>query len=205
MTGDRAAGHAGVANKGAASAGTAEPEMPFRVRDEETIWVARPFRVCVARVEGPDGEALTRDVVHHRGAVAAVPLHEDGTVTLVHQYRVALDRGIWEIPAGLRDVDGEPTETTARRELAEEVGLSGGQMSHLATFHNSPGFCDEEVQIFLATDLTAVPDDRQGPEEKHMVVERMPLSDALEMVDDGRITDSKTVIGLLRTRDRLAT
>lgn len=193
--------NAGAANAGGVSVDGQEPEMPFRIRDEERIWAGRVFRVGVVQVVGPDGQDHARDVVHHPGAVAVVPLHEDGTVTLVYQYRVALDRGIWEIPAGLRDVDGEPTETTARRELAEETGLAAGQVSHLVTFHNSPGFSDEAVHIFLATDLSTVPDDRQGLEEQHMVVERIPLAEALEMVAGGRITDAKTVIGLLRARD----
>lgn len=126
-----------------------------------------------------------------------VPLHSDGTVTLVHQYRVALNRGMWEIPAGLRDVDGEPPLATARRELAEEVGLAADELTPLMRFHNSPGFCDEAVEIFLATGLSAVPDDRQGPEEQHMTVERLALAEAVAMVSEGLITDAKTVIGLL--------
>lgn len=177
-----------------------DPIAPFRVRDEETMWSGRVIRVAVVQVEGPEGERHTRDVVHHPGAVAAVPLHSDGTVTLVHQYRAALDMGMWEIPAGLRDVDGEPLEETARRELAEEVGLAAGKLEHLATFHNSPGCSDEAVEIFLATDLSSVPDDRQGAEEQHMLVERLPLAEALAMVSQGRITDAKTIIGLLRAR-----
>lgn len=175
----------------------ADPIAPFRVRDEQTMWSGRLIRAAVVQVEGPDGEHHSRNIVHHPGAVAVVPLHEDGTVTMVHQYRAALDTGIWEIPAGLRDVDGEPPEETARRELAEEVGLAAGRLEHLVRFHNSPGFSDEAVEIFLATGLSAVPDDRQGAEEQHMVVTRFGLAEAREMVSQGRITDAKTIIGLL--------
>lgn len=174
-----------------------EPGTPFLVRDEETVWSGRVIRAAVVQVEGPNGESHTRDVVHHPGAVAVVPLHEDGTVTMVHQYRAALDKGVWEIPAGLRDVDGEPPEETARRELAEEVGLAAGTLEHLTRFHNSPGCSDEAVEIFLATNLSPVPDDRQGAEEQHMVVERLPATEARAMVSQGRITDAKTIIGLL--------
>jgi ADP-ribose pyrophosphatase len=97
----------------------------------------------------------------------------------------------------MRDVADEPTEETAQRELAEEVGLRAGRLEDVARFHNSVGFSDEAVVIYLATDLSEVPDDRQEAEEQHMHVERLPLETALAMVDDGRITDAKTVIALL--------
>ena len=153
--------------------------------------------VAIAEVEGPGGDRFEREIIHHPGAVAVLPLHDDGTVTLVHQYRVAVGSDVWEVPAGLRDIADEPTEETARRELAEEVGLRAGRLERLAMFHNSVGFSDEAVVIYLARDLSAVADDRQGVEEEHMRVERMPLDAALAMVDDGRITDAKTVIALL--------
>jgi 8-oxo-dGDP phosphatase len=169
----------------------------FRMAGEQTVWEGKRVRVATIELEGPDDERLEREVVHHPGAVAVVPLHDDDTVTLVRQYRVALDQVMWEIPAGLRDVDDEPTESTAHRELAEEVGLAAAELQHLATFHNSPGFSDESVVVYLGTGLSAVPDDRQGLEEQHMAVERVPFDDAVAMVHDGRITDAKTVIGLL--------
>jgi len=121
----------------------------------------------------------------------------------VCQYRAALDRMIWEVPAGLRDVTGEPTSLTAARELAEEAGLAATSYEHLLTFHNSPGFSDEALDVYLATGLSEVADDRQGPEEEHMVVQRFALSEALAMVGDGRITDAKTVIGILATARRV--
>ena len=171
--------------------------MTFRIVGERTAWRGRRIAVAVAQVEGPEGDGFEREVVHHPGAVGVVPQHDDGTVTLVRQFRAALGRDLWEVPAGLRDVTGEPPEETARRELAEEVGLRAERLEHLATFHNSPGFSDEAVVVYLATGLAEVPDDRQGVEERHMLVERVRLDDALDMIDDGRITDAKTVIGLL--------
>ena len=160
------------------------------------------IRVAVARYETPDGSVVERDVVHHPGAVAVVPLHDDGTVTLVSQFRTALDADLLELPAGVRDVAGEPEATTANRELSEEVGLHAAHLEHLITFHNSPGFCDESVGVFLGTGLSEVPHHREGPEEKAMVVHRVPLDDALAMIDDGRITDAKTVIGITLTAGR---
>lgn len=171
--------------------------MSFRIVGERAAWVGRRVSAAVVEVEGPDGARHEREIVHHPGAVAAVPWHGDGTITLVRQYRVALDADVWEIPAGLRDVVGEPPDETARRELVEEVGLRAGHLEHLVTFHNSPGFSDEAVVIYLAGDLAPVPDDRQGAEEQAMMVERVPLADARAMVADGRITDAKTVIAVL--------
>ncbi|MGH9112002.1 MAG: NUDIX domain-containing protein [Acidimicrobiales bacterium] len=171
--------------------------MTFRIVGERAAWQGRRMAVAIAEVEGPDGDRFEREIIHHPGAVGVVPLHDDGTVTLVHQYRVAIGADMWEIPAGLRDVAGEPTHETARRELAEEAGLQAGRIEHLVTFHNSAGFSDEAVVVYLATELVGVADDRQGVEEQHMLVERVSLEDALTMVDDGRLTDAKTVIALL--------
>ena len=171
--------------------------MTFHVAGERSEWTGSRISVAVLDVEGPGGEHHVREMVHHPGAVGVVPLHDDGAITLVRQYRAALDADVWEIPAGLRDVAGEPTELTASRELVEEAGLQAGHLEHLVTFHNSPGFSDEAVVVYLATDLTEVPVDRQSPEEEHMTLTRISLAEGLAMVDDGRITDAKTVIGLL--------
>ena len=174
-----------------------DERSPFCIAAEHRAWSGKRIVVAVVEVEGPGGARHEREIVHHPGAVAMAPLHDDGTITLVRQYRAALDATVWEIPAGLRDVADEPTEETAQRELAEEVGLRADRLEHLVTFHNSPGFSDEVVVVYVATGLTEVPDDRQGAEEQHMVVARVPLAEALAMVDDGRITDAKSVIALL--------
>jgi ADP-ribose diphosphatase len=171
--------------------------VTFRIVGERPAWRGRRISVAVLEVDGPDGERFEREIVHHPGAVAIVPLHEDGTVTLIHQFRAAVDDTMWEIPAGMRDVADELPEDTAQRELAEEVGLRAGRLEYVARFHNSVGFSDESVVIYLATELSAVEDDRQEAEEEHMDVERVQLATALAMVDDGRITDAKTVVALL--------
>lgn len=151
----------------------------------------------------PDGSTFERDVVRHPGAVSVVPVLDDGTVVLVRQYRAPVDAMVLEIPAGKRDVTDEPPEETARRELIEEVGLSPGRLEHLAMFHNSIGFCDEESHVFLGTELTPAPMDRQGVEEAHMEIVHVALADTPAMIADGRITDAKTVIGLSLAMARL--
>ena len=110
----------------------------------------------------PNGEAFSREVVRHPGAVSVVPLLDDGDVVLVRQYRAPLDRFLLEIPAGKRDVAGEPPEETARRELAEEVGLVAAELVPLTVFHNSVGFCDEESHVFLGTGLSRTEVDQIG-------------------------------------------
>jgi 8-oxo-dGDP phosphatase len=177
--------------------------VPFRREDdEEVLFEGERFTTSRIRMTGPDGEVHEREMVHHPGAVAVVPLHADHSVTVVTQYRAPLDAEVIELPAGLRDVEGEPEPDTAARELVEETGLEAERLEHLVTFHNSPGFSDETVTVFLATGLREVEHDRQGPEEQHMTVSRLPVSETVAMIRDGRITDAKTIIGLLLVADR---
>lgn len=154
--------------------------------------------ISVGRVHllSPEGDALDREVVHHPGAVSVVAVTDDDELVLVRQYRAAVDRELWEIPAGKRDKPGEDPADVARRELQEEAGLAASEMELLMEFHNSPGFCDEHSWVFLATSLTEVPHDRQGPEEQHLEVHVVPFDQALLLIDRGEITDAKTVIGL---------
>ena len=173
------------------------------VSDRELIALHR-IRVVKATFEGPDGSTFERDVIRDLGYVAAVPLLDDGrTVIVVRQYRGPVDQELLEIPAGLRDEPGETIEATARRELEEEIGRRAGHLELLAHVYQAAGISDEEGWIYLATDLTEVPHDRQGPEEAAMSVETLDLADVPAMIADGRLTDAKTIIALLLVRDRL--
>jgi len=157
-----------------------------------------------ATFEGPGGGRFERDVVHHPGAVVVVPMTESGRVIMVRQFRAAIGSDLLEIPAGKRDVAGEPPEVTAARELAEEVGREATSLDLLARFYNSPGFTDEFTWLYLATGLTEVPHDRQGAEEQSMSVEEIPLADIPAMIDSGLILDAKSIIGLTLTALRTA-
>ena len=176
----------------------------FRHLGDESIADLARIKVVRSTFEAPDGSRFTRDVVRNQQVVAMVPLHADGTVTLVRQYRGPIDAEILEIPAGLCDVEGEEPTATAARELVEEVGLVADHLELVARFHPAAGFCDQFVRLYLATGLTEVDDARQGPEEEHMTVERVALHDVPAMVADGRLIDSKTIIGLLAARERLS-
>jgi ADP-ribose pyrophosphatase len=168
----------------------------FRQVDEQTVYAGHVIALGVGTFEAPDGSRFERDIVHHPGAVSVVPVLGDAVV-LVRQYRAAVDGELLEIPAGKRDVPGEPPELTAHRELAEEVGYRAGALTPLAEFHNSPGFCDEHSFVFLATDLTSVPVDAQGIEEQHMTIEHVSLDAVPDLIARGELRDAKTIIGLL--------
>ena len=157
-----------------------------------------------ASFSAPDGSIFERDVVHHPGAVGVVPVVDEGSaVLLVRQYRSSVDASLLEIPAGLRDVEGEPPIETARRELMEEVGMRAGRVERVCEFLNSPGFCDEVVHVFAAYDLEPCETDRQGIEEAHMTIEKVALDDVPAMIASGAILDAKTVIGLTLVAERL--
>ncbi|MDQ3978099.1 MAG: NUDIX hydrolase [Actinomycetota bacterium] len=176
----------------------------FRKLTENVVYEGSLVTVAQATFEGPDG-TFERDVVHHPGAVDVVPvLDDDKTVILVRQYRAAVDKELLEIPAGKRDVHGEPVEETARRELEEEIGMRAGRLDLLCRFYNSPGFSDEESYIFLARDLEECESSLQGVEEQHMTVERVSLDDVPALIAAGQLTDAKSVIGLCLAREALA-
>lgn len=168
----------------------------FRHLGDEVLHRGHVITLQLSRFTAPDGTEFEREVVRHPGAVSVVPLHDDGSVVLVRQFRAPLGRSVLEIPAGKRDVAGEPPEETARRELVEEIGLEPSKLELLARFHNSVGFCDEESHVFLGTGLREAERDRQGVEESFLEEVRLPLEEAVSMISGGEITDAKTVIGL---------
>ncbi len=182
---------------------TEGPTPGFRQVGERTEYAGHIISLTIGSFVGPDGTAFERELVRHPGAVSVVPLHDDRTVVLVRQYRAAVDDELLEIPAGKRDVADEPLEVTANRELAEEVGLRAAKLQLLTTFHNSIGFSDELSHVFLGTELSQAELDLQGIEEEHMQIVRIPLTEALDLVEASRITDAKTVLGLLTTARRL--
>lgn len=181
----------------------------FRRVGESKVHQGYIWHVAVAQFEAPDGTEFTRDIVRSPGAVGVVPLiHDaDGTpsVVLVKQYRPPYEAFVIEIPAGMRDIEGEDTADVARRELIEEAGLSAGKIDLLGEILPSPGMTNSVTTIYLATECTTVPSDRQGPEEEHMEMLTIPLDEALAMIDRGEIADAKSVAGLLMTDRRLRT
>jgi ADP-ribose pyrophosphatase len=161
----------------------------------ERIMLGKLIAVDVDQVIEPGATSpARREVVRHPGAAAVVPCTIGGGVILVRQYRYAPDSFLWEIPAGILEKGEDPLQA-AQRELAEETGYRAGEIAPLATLHSSPGFSDEVIQLFRAERLipgTATPD----PEER-LETKEFNILDALDMISEGVITDSKTVCGLL--------
>jgi len=176
----------------------------FRRVSEEELLRAWLFRVERLQLLDPADHPFERVVIRHPGAVTIVPVHEDGSVTLVRQYRAAVDAMVLEIPAGTRDKEGESLEATARRELAEEAGLEATHWELLIGTWNTPGVSDQHTTIFLATGLTPVPARPDGVEEGYMTVETVRLADLDALVADGTLQDETTVLGLYLARARLA-
>ncbi|BBA71776.1 NUDIX hydrolase [Geobacter sulfurreducens] len=141
----------------------------------------------------------TFQVVRHPGGVGVLPLHEDGTVTLIRQLRPAVDDMLLEIPAGRLDPGEEPS-ACGRRELTEETGLTAERFESLGTILTSPGVFDEQIHLFLAIGLTQ----REATPEQYEEIEtvRLPLADALALAAEGGIRDGKTIAALLRASVR---
>ncbi|WP_369054035.1 NUDIX domain-containing protein [Kineococcus terrestris] len=166
----------------------------------ETVFRGHVWDVVRERVELPGGRSVTRDVQRHPGAVTVLALDDAERLVLVRQYRHPVRRELWELPAGLLDVAGEPPLTAAQRELAEEADLRAADWAVLVDWFNSPGGSSEGNRIYLARGLSAVPEaerHEREDEERDMVAVRVGLDGAVRAVLDGRLANPGTVIGVL--------
>lgn len=148
----------------------------------------------------PGAAALTRDYIDHPGAVAVVVLNDHGQVLLLRQYRHPVQMNLWEIPAGLLDVQGEDFQVGAARELAEEADLRARHWHVLTDFFNSPGSSSEAIRIYLARGITEVPDDERHvrtDEEAEIELAWVDLEEAANAVVAGRIHNPSAVVGIL--------
>ncbi|MGC9669736.1 NUDIX domain-containing protein [Planosporangium sp. 12N6] len=183
------------------------PTHRYRVRARTEHFAGPMFRVVTDDVEMPGGNVAKRDYMVHIGAVGVVALDDDGRVVLVHQYRHPVGRQLWELPAGLIDVDGESLPAAARRELEEEADLTAGRLDLLVDLHPSPGCSTEIIRLFLARDLSPVPPERRHvrrDEEAGMTARRFDLDEAVAMALRGEIVNGACLVGLLaaaRARD----
>jgi len=180
---------------------TGDSPQPERVAESRRVYEGRIMAVRVDRVVMPDGREVTREIVEHAPVVAVVPVDENGDVVMVRQFRLATGDVMLEIPAGLVDT-GEEIEAAAQRELQEEVGYRAGHLERLAGFFVSPGFCTEFIHVFLALGLEE--SELDGDEDEDIVVERVPLAAAVQLVEEGAIRDAKSIVGILMARERLA-
>jgi ADP-ribose pyrophosphatase len=158
------------------------------------------LRVNVDRVALPNGREVDLELIRHPGAAAVVPLHADGAVTLIRQYRYATGGFLLEVPAGKLDA-GESPESCARREVEEEAGLRPGHLHPLGFIWTTPGFTDERIWLFAATQLQ--PGRQNLQHDEVLEVERVPLREALALVERGELADAKSLAALVRTEQEL--
>lgn len=171
-------------------------------QDGETIYDGKIIRVEKWRVSLPDGREAAREVVIHKGAAAVVPVDAQGMVTLVRQHRVALDTFTWEIPAGKLDSTAEDPLDCAKRELEEETGLRAANWRRLNHVITTPGFCTEQISIYLATELSQ--HEAHADQDEFLRLNKMPLDEAVNRVMVGEFRDAKTCLGLLMAARVLA-
>ena len=155
-------------------------------------------------IRSPDGNTAEREVVRHPGAVGVVALDESNRVLMIRQYRHAVGRLLWELPAGLRDVAGEPLLHAVRRELLEETGYRAARWQVLVDYFSSPGIITERLRVFLARGLELVPEaDRDFVpvnEEAHLLVDWVPLEHAVSLIFAGELHNGVAVAGILAAR-----
>ena len=172
---------------------------PIVPREITKIFEGRIFTVQIETLTLPKGHELRAEVIRHPGSVVIIPVTGEGKIILVQQYRAPLGRWAWELPAGSLK-PGEDVEKAARRECHEEVGLIPGRLEKLGAFYPTPGYCDEEMNFFRASELrepgagddAAQPDDDEDIETNAFTVEQLK-----SMIRAGEIIDLKTVGGLL--------
>jgi ADP-ribose pyrophosphatase len=159
------------------------------------IFEGRVVNLAVERVILPNGNESEIEVIHHRGAAAVVPVDAERQAFLVRQYRHAAGDWLLEVPAGKLD-GGEPPEVCATREIREEVGREAGTLTPMGWIYTTPGFTDEKIWLYLATDLR--PTEQALEDDEVLSIVRMPLDEAVAMAKRGEITDAKSICALLR-------
>lgn len=176
-------------------------DLEEKTLERKTLYEGKIVTLWVDRAELPNGREAKREVVGHPGGVCVLPLESDGTVYTVKQWRYPFARVVEELPAG--KLDGpEAHREGALRELSEEVGVEPGELIYLGSLLMSPGFCDEELHMYLARDLRH---GKQHPDEDEFLdVVRTPFPVLVERVMKGELTDAKTVALVLKVKEFLS-
>lgn len=171
-----------------------EDSLQETTLESKSVYQGKILNLRVDTIRMPSGRVATREVAEHSNSVCIVPIDDNGDVLLVRQYRTPVGRPLLELPAGGVE-DGEVSEETVQRELQEETGYRAGNLLHLSSFWLAPGWCDEFMHAYLATQLTS--SKLVGDDDENIVVERVSLASAVELIEAGKIEDVKSIAGLL--------
>jgi ADP-ribose pyrophosphatase len=174
--------------------------MNAKVNEKKLLHEGRTFLFVRENVTLPNSATVDLDIVRHPGAAAVVPLLTEGKLLMLKQYRHAVGRYIWEIPAGTLNVD-EPAISCAKRELIEETGYSSDRLTTLGTVTPVPGYSDELIYLFLARDL--VPSQQNLDHDEVLDVHEIFFNEAFTMIRNGAVQDAKTICALFLARDHL--
>ena len=168
--------------------------MRLRVERERELYRGRVVRLVERDLVLPNGRKTTFGIVEHPGAVAIVPVFENGDVLLLKQFRPTIDRELYEIPAGTLE-PGESPLATAKREIVEECGYKAKAWTKISEFYSAPGFCTELLHVFEARDLT--PDTAEKDLDEILRPVRLSLKEAIGLIERRKIRDAKSIAGLL--------
>jgi ADP-ribose pyrophosphatase len=168
-----------------------------QVLEEHVLQDMKYYQFVSQKVQLPDGKIIEKGFLNHPGAVAIVPLVENGDVILINQYRTPIGGMLLEIPAGTLE-HGEDPRHCAERELQEEIGYFPGTLTQLGEFFVAPGVSNEKMYLFVASNLR--PSQLEGDIDEVIELRQMPLEDARALIATGEIHDAKTIIGLLRVK-----
>ncbi|MCS7263651.1 MAG: NUDIX hydrolase [Armatimonadetes bacterium] len=176
-------------------------KLEERMLNSEKIFEGRLIGLRRDEVQLSDGRKSVREVVIHPGAIAVVPIMNDGKVLLVRQFRYAVGKTLIEIPAGTLNLDETPEEC-AQRELSEETGFTAGKLERLTSLYLAPGYSTELIYLFIATELK--PTEGERDQDEILEVVKMPLEEAIVAIERGEIQDAKTIAALLLVKKRLS-
>lgn len=160
------------------------------------IFNGKIIKVQVDDVTLPNGKIAKREIVKHPGAVGIIPVTEEGNIIMVEQFRKPLEHSLLEIPAGKLE-PGEDPLVTAIRELEEETGYAASNMDYLLSFYTAPGFSNEIIHLYLATDLQKIENPLDGDEDEFVELHELTLEEAVQSLEGNRVYDAKTAYAIL--------
>jgi len=174
--------------------------VSFELLRSKVLMKGRTFNIRQDIVKTPNGREKKREIIEHGGSAVLIPVDENGNLLLVRQYRHATGKDLLELPAGTLEEDEDP-DVCAARELREETGMAAGTLKKLGAFYLAPGYSDEYMHVYLATELSDSP--LEPDDDEFLTVEAVPIMEAIRMAERGEIPDAKSLAALFLGRSTL--